>query len=237
MIRSRELEGMVNVAATLPETGKAFYQQIKDFESKARGKYPQLAFRIDERYELERKTFLNNPSEETLLRLRQAIGNLGAFNFVEGLVPIVRRGQILKEAFSRAKLGPGSAVQILETSALRPQDRVLELFSGLGYFSFFLSLRHPQALDSVDLFSGDVYDLDETFSRAYRDIFSAIPGELRPEVTNPRFVKADCTALPPFGQGELGDYDVVFIHPPFGRESAKIVSLSEEEAFELWVNT
>ncbi len=233
-------EGL-SVASALPQTGLELYQFLKkaDVESKARVKFPEITRTVDQAYSSQRATYLQSPTKENLTKLASAIGFAGAFNFIEDMQPICKDGTVDGTIFPFVKLGPPAAVQVLEIAKITATDNVLELFSGVGYFTFFLALSSPQVLDCVDLYSCQTHDLESTFTNAYASIFSELSEIVRPTVTKPGFIQADCEALPNFEQDASFQhhYNKVLLHPPYGRESRKIVDLSEAQAFTLWLKS
>lgn len=219
---------------TLPQSGPELYflQAGQDLESQTRAKHPQMALDLDREYARAKQAFTTDPNHSNLERLRSAIGFSGGFNFIDNMEAKRWDGSQDKQLF-QMKLGPSAAIQALKIANVQPEDKVVELFSGAGYFTFFLALSRPNELLCVDLFTPQMYDLGLTLDTAYEELFSQLPDEVKPPFTRPTFVQADCTNLPFFDKS----YDKVFLHPPFGRESRKIVDLSETQAFVLWLRS
>lgn len=234
-----ELERAITYSSveSLPQNGNGlcrFLIDELDFVSRARLKYPEIANTLDQSYELQRQAYLKEPTDLNLRKLRRNMGSVGAFNFIEHMSPVSLDGSENGSIASGMKLGPGAAAQVLKIADIQDTDRVLELFSGAGYFTFSLALAQPQSLESIDLYSSEIYDLGSTFDSTYERIFSRAPDKLKPLFTSPRFIKGDCTDL---AKLSLIGSDKVFLHPPFGRESRKIVDLDEIKAYVLWLKS
>lgn len=222
------------VVSALPTSGREFYLSLADddFISKERLRHPERALELDSEYAMARQLFLANPETQNLDGLRRAIGYSGGFNLIDS-IRLIRWDGSEDTDFPQMRLGPSAATQVLEIADVNSDDRVLELFSGGGYFTFFLAISGPQQLTSVDLYTPQTYDLESTLKSTYRGIFSRLPDEVKPALTIPNFIQADCTDLPEFDMG----FNKVFLHPPFGRESREIVDLSETQAFILWLRS
>lgn len=170
--------------------------------------------------------------------LTSLIGQIGAFNYIRGMDVIKKDGTIDREVAPKIMLSPSASIQVLEKASLTPESRALEMFSGVGYFSFFLALKQPKVLDCVDLRTPEMYDLDATFKQAYNWIYGDLPQESKPNVTTPVFRQMDCRNLKVGpGLGITAEYTHVFLHPPYGRESKLLMDLSEKECRELWLNS
>lgn len=235
MTTIEEGEGLAYpIVSALPSSGREFYLSLTeaDFVSRERLKHADRAMELDGKYTTARQVYLASPSATNLDRLKRAIGYSGGFNFIDSM-RLLRWDGSWDTDFPQMRLGPSAATQVLELADIKTEDRVLELFSGGGYFTFFLALSGSQQLISLDLYTPQTYDLKLTLEATYRGIFSRLPGEVKPPFTTPTFIQADCSDLPEFDIV----FNKVFLHPPFGRESREIVDLSETQAFVLWLNS
>lgn len=222
------------IVDSLPASGRELYRSLstEQLDVDQRFKNPDLALEIDGHYSRARQAYLLDPNEHRLDELRRAIGTLGGFNFIDSMYPIRWDGTADVD-YNQMRLGPSASTQVIQIADVKKNDRVLELFSGAGYFTFFLAISNPEALTSVDLFTPQIYDLRSGLQNTYSSIFSKLPEEVRPRFKSPEMVQEDCTALPTFET----DFNKVFLHPPYGRESRLIVDISETQAFLLWLNS
>lgn len=226
-------------ADQLPKTAVALYA-ILDSEDTTReqvgavvrNRYSETAALLDARL-YSKASQLHRPSD-----LAPLVGQLGAFNYIRGMRVIRNDGTIDREVSSKIMLSPSASIQVLDQADLTATSRALEMFSGTGYFSFFLALQQPQVLDCIDLNTPDIYNLNETFNQAYEWIYGDLPEEFKPGVTVPQFKQMDCLELDiKTYLGIRTDYTHVFLHPPYGRQSKLLMALSEEECRSLWVNS
>jgi hypothetical protein len=240
------------LALPLPMGGKSLYDILDSNEiglepkgAVVRNRYPYTAAIVDRQFADTKTAHEANPQDQgTLHAFRKAIGLSGAFNYIRGMEVVMKDGQIDRDVAPKMMLSPSAAIQLHEVADIAETDRVLDLYAGAGYATFFLGTAGPARLDAVDLYTPKHYDLEETHKRAYRDLYADIPDSLKPPVTKPTFIEADSTQLPHFGSEkatELGltsHYDKMFLHPPYGRESTLLIpSVSEGDAFIMWVNS
>ncbi|OGK14147.1 hypothetical protein A3H80_03045 [Candidatus Roizmanbacteria bacterium RIFCSPLOWO2_02_FULL_37_19] len=217
-------------------TGEALYQRLDsgllsrtEIGAIVRNRYKETARLLDARLAC---------AEGDNDRTKSLIALIGAFNYIRGMSVLRHDGSVDRHIAPRIMLSPSATVQVLDVARINQDDRVLELFTGGGYASFFLALTGAQAVDSVDLFTSSLYDLDETFKQAYDWVYGDLPEILRPHVTQPHFIQADCAELPDFADPRFQDhYDKVFIHPPYGKETNRLIDITEEEAFRLWISS
>ncbi len=204
-----------------------------------RRKYPETAERVDSWYTQAKTAFDSKPNPQNLDRLRQTIGIIGAFNYIRGMWPFKTDGAIDRKVASRIKLSPAASVQVLAAADIQKDDRVLALFSGVGYFSFFLAVTKPATLTCIDLYTPIAYDLEKTFRNTYDWIFKRVPEDKRPPITAPTFMRADCRDLPAFGDENPTEpvFTKIFLHPPYGRESNQPNKITEADGFVLWLQS
>lgn len=193
-----------------------------------RNRYPGTAEKWDRRFEQA------TGFEEK----KKLLAYIRAFNYIRGMAAYRIDGSIDHEVAPRIMLSPSASLQVLDAAQVSEKDRVLELYSGVGYFSFFLAISKPERLDTVDLYAPNAYDLQKTFNTVYNWLYLDLPYDCRPSMTRPNFIIADCVALPDFQiDTRFGDYyDKIFLHPPYGKETHKSLGITEEEAFASWVD-
>jgi len=230
-----EIDGAIhNSASTLPVSGRELYLAMAPdgYLSNERLIHPERAMHLDEKFSRARQAYLADPSKINLRNLRQSIGYLGAFNLIDE-IRLVKQDGTEDSGYKKMRLGPNAATQVLEIAAITDQDKILEMFSGGGYFTFFLSLSGPDSITGIDLFTPGIYDLNSTSQPVFERMFSRLPDQLRPQFTSPNIIQADCTNLPRLNT----EFNKIFLHPPFGKASREIVDLSESEAFILWLES
>lgn len=240
------------IGIRMPRTSQELYAALDtnlvDFWVKGavvRDRYPLTAKRMDDIFHVAEAAYLADPSnEEARTGYLRAIGLTGAYNYIRGMEVIKSDGSIDRDVAPKMMLSPSAALQLHEVAQIQPEDRVLDLFCGTGYSTFALGAANPAVLDAVDNFTVANYQLPQTMERAYDMIYQHVPGPLKPPVTMPRFLEQDAASLPEFGgqdaeaAGFAGHYDKVFLHPPYGRESTRMMpSISEGDAFILWINS
>lgn len=222
----------------LPTTGSELYAILDSGNSTkeqvgavVRDRYADTASLLDSRL-YSKAAQLHDPVD-----LIPLIGQIGAFNYIRGMSVIKKDGTIDREVAPKIMLSPSAAIQVLDQANLTTQSRVLEMFSGVGYFSFFLALQQPARLDCVDIQTPEIYDLDATFKGAYYWVYSGLSEESKPKVTTPAFRQIDCQNLVTGDSGIASDYTHVFLHPPYGRQSKLLMDLPEEDCKVLWLNS
>lgn len=211
----------------------------EDIGVMVRDRYGQTALQVDRQFEIAYENYVLDNNPITLNLLRQALGKLGAFNYIRGISILKKDHSIDRTVAPRVMITPSASIQLLDIAKLTSSDRVLEVFCGVGYFSFFLALEQPAVLDCIDLHSPQTYDLDETFQKGFEWIYSEISQALRPNFTTPKFILHDAQALASCEHLHL-PYTKAFLHPPFGRESTRIDAigeLDEIKAFGLWIKS
>jgi hypothetical protein len=236
----------------LPMGGKPLYDVLDSnvipLEPKGavvRNRYQLTAGVVDGIYDHAEQTYTENPEDEDKKHtFRKAVGLAGAFNYIRGMEVVKKDGQLDRDVAPKMMLSPSAALQLHEVAQIEETDKVLDLYAGAGYSTFFLGVATPARLDAIDLYTPTHYDLVETNRRAYEQIYADVPEALKPPVTTPRFIEADSTQLPNFKTAEAMElgldthYDKMFLHPPYGRESTRLIpSVSEGDAFIMWVNT
>lgn len=233
----------------VPLVGERLYQLLdsgtlskREIGAIVRTRYAESAAVLDAQYQEVSLACQHQPDAIQSAILKELIGKIGAFNYIRGMEVIRADGSVDREIAPRIMLSPSAAVQVLETTYIKGADRILELFCGGGYTSFFLALEQPEVLDCLDLYTKSAYDLDLTFQRAYDWIYEEVPDHLKPAFTRPNFIHGDSQKLTDLidRQTLRGNYSKVFLHPPYGRESVRLSmlnELTELEAFVLWVNT
>lgn len=221
--------------SSLPKTPEELYGLLDsgnltrdEIGAVVRNRYPETAQMLDTRLRLA--------SDH---EYKDLVGLIGAFNYVRGMSVIKLDGSIDRDVAPRIMLSPSAAIQTLDVAGVTKEDRVLELFTGGGYFSLFLDIRQPTVLDSVDLYTPGLYSLNRTLVNAYDWIYGDLPNGLKPASTFPNFIQADCSNLPDLSRDFRfhPPYNKVFLHPPYGRESKRLIDITEQEAFNLWVDS
>jgi len=137
----------------------------------------------------------------------------------------------------KIKVGPAVSIQLLDAANVTSDDRILHLFSGVGYFTFFIALNRPAILDCVDAFTPRDYNLPRTFLECFNWIYQDLPGSLHPTITRPNYLLADASKLPRLSRAsgfQASNYNKVFLTHPFGRGYDRI---NELEAFVLWLKS
>lgn len=210
------------------DSGNATKEQIG---AVVRDRYADTAALLDFRL-YSKAVQLHSPTD-----LIPLIGQIGAFNYIRGMSVVKKDGTLDHEVAPKIMLSPSASIQVLDQADLAPQSRALELFSGVGYFSFFLALQQPARLDCVDIQTPEMYDLDATFKRAYDWVYSGLAEESKPKVTKPVFRQMDCQNLTTGDSGVANDYTHVFLHPPYGRQSKLLMDLPEADCRTLWLNS
>lgn len=240
------------IGIRLPRTSKELYAALDtdlvDFWVKGavvRDRYPLTAKRIDDIYGIAETAYVSAPDDEQAKKAYlQAIGLTGFYNYIRGMEVITAEGEVDRDVAPKMMLSPSASLQLLETAQISEEDTVLDMFCGTGYATFALGTANPSRIDAIDNFTIPRYQLPKTMDRAYSMIYKDVPDALKPPVTRPTFIEEDCASLPDFdGQdaaekGFAEHYSKVFLHPPYGRESTKMMpSITEGDAFILWVNS
>lgn len=233
----------------VPLLGERLYQLLdsgtlskREIGAIVRTRYVESANLLGGQYQEASLAYQHQPDAIHLSPLRKLVGKIGAFNYIRGIEVVKADGSIDREIAPRMMLSPSAAVQLLEIADIKEGDRVLELFCGGGYASFFLALEQPEILDCVDLYTKSTYDLELTFQKAYDWIYEEVPDSFKPAFTKPNFIYGDSRLLTDLIGRQIlrGNYSKVFLHPPYGRESTRLGllnELTEFEAFNLWVNS
>lgn len=212
------------------DSGKATRTEIG---AVVRNRYSETADLLDAR--LQSKIRQTHQAADIVKMVNQ----IGTFNYIRGISVIKKDGTIDREVAPKIMLSPSASIQVLDQADINRQSRVLEMFSGVGYFSLFLALEQPQILDCLDKHTLALYDLEKTFKEAYDYVYHDLPDQLEPSLTLPNYKMLDCANLgeDKNGLGLRNDYSHVFLHPPYGKKSRLLVDLSEEQCQALWLNS
>jgi hypothetical protein len=217
---------------------KELSNSISDLMSKRKVKRSDIGSLIQLRYkgtakklrvQLERAKFKKN--------LNHLIALIGAFNYIMGISVFKKNGQQeIRSKLTSIMMGPSQAIQFLQILNVKPEDSILELFSGAGYLSFFLAIKQPRSLDCVDVRTSKIYNLSRTFNQGLKFVYKELPKELQPQVTQPHFIHGDIANLSDLiDSRKIADsYSKIVLHPPFGRNGTQILA-NEAEAFVLWL--
>lgn len=227
-----------------------------------RTRYPQTAARVDKMYTDAAHDYTHGDLSDD--GMKRVIGLAGAYNYVRGIQvlqkedpsqPIPRdtdgipTGNVRRdtEYATNITLSPSALLQLQETAEIGPKDDVLYLFSGVGGGMLFTAAAQPASIDAVDLYTPVRYDLEGTFDLARREMYAKVPKDLQPQLTRPKFIKADATQLPDFDSATATEtgfrkktYTKVLCHPPYGRESMLLDTMKdiqEGEGFMEWIQS
>ena len=196
---------------------------------------PVAAGRLRERLCEAIKNYQKAPDETKAQSGLRLFAQSMAFYYIRQMRIYMSDGSIDNVFAPRIKVGPAASLQMLDLANLSENDRVLHLFSGVGYFTFFLALSQPAVLDCVDVFTPRNYNLERIFKEGFNWVYKDLPQFLHPVITRPNYLLADAAKLPELTKAEgfqASSYNKVFLTHPFGRGYDRI---SELEAFVLWL--